>query len=198
MSKIPVQEAPELNLEMEAFETTTPAYAPIFNDRYEQLLNNDKSVDEKVKSINASVEEKINDISKSVDSKLTAVNESVDTKIKSVKPAAATKESAGTVILSDDIDTDASGKLQQNFIKKIGSITIATSDWVASGSSYIYTISNDSILADSVIEIFYAQGTDIEPTYSQATGSVAITVDSIPTNSVVIDSILIINAKEVA
>lgn len=41
---IPIQDNPQLNVEMQEILTTTPVHADVVNERYEQLLNNDKSL----------------------------------------------------------------------------------------------------------------------------------------------------------
>lgn len=44
MANLPIQENPELSLEMEALTTSTPAHADRFNERFEQMLNNEKAL----------------------------------------------------------------------------------------------------------------------------------------------------------
>ena len=44
MAKLPIKDNPTLNLQMEALTTSTPAHADRFNERYQQLLENDKAL----------------------------------------------------------------------------------------------------------------------------------------------------------
>lgn len=44
MANLLIQESPELNFEMEALTTATPAHADRFNERFEQMLNNEKAL----------------------------------------------------------------------------------------------------------------------------------------------------------
>lgn len=113
---------------------------------------------------------------------------------KGLQPA--TKDALGTVKLSDEIGINSTGQLEQKFMMKIPTTVISVSDWVKTDSVYTYTIQNGGILADSILEVFYASGTEIDPTYSQANGSLTITVDNAPKVDITIDSVLIINAKE--
>lgn len=46
MANLALKESPELNLEMEALTPITPAHADRFNERFTQLLNNIKALDE--------------------------------------------------------------------------------------------------------------------------------------------------------
>lgn len=50
MANLPIKDNPTLNLQMEALTTSTPGHADRFNERYQQLLENDKAlqVDAKV------------------------------------------------------------------------------------------------------------------------------------------------------
>ena len=44
MANLPIKDNPTLNLQMEALTTSTPAHADRFNERYQQLLENDKAL----------------------------------------------------------------------------------------------------------------------------------------------------------
>lgn len=44
MANLALKESPELNLEMEALTTGTPAHADRFNERFTQVLNNFKAL----------------------------------------------------------------------------------------------------------------------------------------------------------
>ena len=44
MANLPIKNNPTLNLQMEALTTSTPAHADRFNERYQQLLENDKAL----------------------------------------------------------------------------------------------------------------------------------------------------------
>lgn len=50
MANLPIKDNPTLNHQMEALTTSTPGHADRFNERYQQLLENDKAlqVDAKV------------------------------------------------------------------------------------------------------------------------------------------------------
>lgn len=109
----------------------------------------------------------------------------------------ATEEALGVVKLSDEIGINEHGQLAQNFIKKLTNITIGTSDWVKdSGTSrYTYTIQNEGILEDSILEVFYKQGTEIEPTYIQTDGELVISVEFQPKMNISIETIMMMNVK---
>lgn len=49
MANLPIYDEPELELKMEALTTSTPAHADRFNERYQQLLNNDKALNRDAK-----------------------------------------------------------------------------------------------------------------------------------------------------
>lgn len=49
MANLPIYENPTLNTDMEALKTSTPAHADRFNERYTQLLNNDKALERDAK-----------------------------------------------------------------------------------------------------------------------------------------------------
>lgn len=76
----------------------------------------------------------------------------------------------------------------------IHNIVIATSDW-NSGS---YTITSSYIKQDSIIDVYYASGTEITPAYIQSDGKLIITVETVPTVDITIDAILIVNSKVVS
>lgn len=44
MAKIPIPDNPEFNTEMEAMDTNTPAYGPMFTEVFKQLLSNDMAL----------------------------------------------------------------------------------------------------------------------------------------------------------
>jgi hypothetical protein len=44
MANIPVPDNPDFSTDMTALETSTPAYAPTFNNMFQQLLANDKNL----------------------------------------------------------------------------------------------------------------------------------------------------------
>ena len=44
MANLPIKDNPTLNLQMEALTTSTPGHADRFNERYQQLLENDKAL----------------------------------------------------------------------------------------------------------------------------------------------------------
>lgn len=74
----------------------------------------------------------------------------------------------------------------------IHNITVTPADW----NDNAYTVESSYIKTDSIIDVYYATGTEIDPTYSQTSGSLTIAVDSVPKTDITIDSVLIINAKE--
>ena len=76
----------------------------------------------------------------------------------------------------------------------IHNIVISTSDW-NSGS---YTITSSYIKQNSIIDVYYASGTEITPAYIQSNGKLIITVETVPTVDITIDAILIVNSKVVS
>lgn len=59
MANISVPDNPQLNLQMEAMETTTPAHCDQWNGKHQQLLNNDKYLSKKIEETATSAGKKM-------------------------------------------------------------------------------------------------------------------------------------------
>ena len=59
MANISVSDNPQLNLKMEAMETTTPAHCDQWNGKHQQLLNNDKYLSKKIEETATSTGKKM-------------------------------------------------------------------------------------------------------------------------------------------
>lgn len=78
-----------------------------------------------------------------------------------------------------------------NTVSVITGITITPDQWV-SGS---YTLSNTLITDKSIIDIYYAENTDISLAYTQSNGKLIISSDDTITDDLVIECIKVVNAK---
>lgn len=81
-----------------------------------------------------------------------------------------------------------------NLIIVLNNISIPTSAW----STKTYTISSDKITANSIIDVYYSSTSksimsDAEPSYTVSAGKLVITVATVPTSTVVIDCIKVVN-----
>ena len=81
-----------------------------------------------------------------------------------------------------------------NMVTVLKNISIAPSAW----SNKTYTISSDKITTDSIIDIYYASASksvmsDAEPSYTISAGKVVISVVTVPTSTVVIDCVKVVN-----
>ena len=79
-------------------------------------------------------------------------------------------------------------------ITVLNNISIAPSAW----SNKTYTISSDKITTNSIIDIYYASTSksvmsDAEPSYTISAGKVVISVVTVPTSTVVIDCVKVVN-----
>ena len=81
-----------------------------------------------------------------------------------------------------------------NLVTVLSNISIAPSAW----SNKTYTISSNKITTNSVIDIYYSSPSksimgDAEPSYTVSAGKVVITVVTVPTSTVVIDCVKVVN-----
>lgn len=81
-----------------------------------------------------------------------------------------------------------------NMISVLNNISIAPSAW----SNKTYTISSSTIKTSSIIDIYYASASksimsDAEPSYSVSAGKVVISVVTVPTSTVTIDCVMVVN-----
>lgn len=82
----------------------------------------------------------------------------------------------------------------ENMVTVLKNISIAPSTW----SNKTYTISSDKITTDSIIDIYYASASksvmsDAEPSYTISAGKVVISVVTVPTSTVTIDCVKVVN-----
>lgn len=76
----------------------------------------------------------------------------------------------------------------------IHDITVTPADW----SDNTYTVESSYIKTDSIIDVYYATGTEISPTYTQSDGVLTISVETIPSDNIIINAVLIKNPKVVS
>jgi hypothetical protein len=81
-----------------------------------------------------------------------------------------------------------------NLVTVLSGISIAPSAW----SNKTYIISSDKIKANSIIDIYYSSASksimvDAEPSYTVSAGKVVITVVTVPTTTVVIECVKVVN-----
>lgn len=81
-----------------------------------------------------------------------------------------------------------------DLVTVLSNISIGPSAW----SNKTYTITSDKITANSIIDIYYASSSktimsDAEPSYTVSAGKVVITVVTVPTSTVVIDCVKVVN-----
>ncbi len=81
-----------------------------------------------------------------------------------------------------------------NLVSVLNNISIAPSAW----SNKTYTISSNKITTSSIIDIYYASASksimsDAEPSYTISAGKVVISVVTVPTSTVVIDCVKVVN-----
>ncbi len=95
-------------------------------------------------------------------------------------------------VLGDDV-VSLEQRLKDMIQVKSG-ISIAPNSW----SNKSYTITFDKIVDGSIVDVYYNQAskeaiTDAEPTYAVGVGYLKITVNTVPTSAIVIDTIKVVN-----
>jgi len=95
-------------------------------------------------------------------------------------------------VVGEDVIT--LGEKVTNLVTVLNNISIAPSAW----SNKTYTISSDKITTNSIIDIYYASASksimsDAEPSYTISAGKVVISVVTVPTSTVVIDCVKVVN-----
>lgn len=81
-----------------------------------------------------------------------------------------------------------------NLVTVLSDINIAPANW----SNNTYTISFDKIVDGSIIDVYYNSSSkeaiaDAEPSYTVGVGYITITVKTVPTSTIVIDTIKVVN-----
>lgn len=100
--------------------------------------------------------------------------------------------SLATEIIGEDAVTLE--KKLVDLITVLNNISIAPSAW----SNNSYTISSDKITTNSVLDIYYSSASksimsDAEPSYTISAGKVVISVVTVPTSTVTIDCVMVVN-----
>lgn len=121
-------------------------------------------------------------LNKKCDDTLLALTEAFDQRVASL----------ATEIIGEDAVT-LEEKLV-NLVTVLKNISIAPSAW----SNKTYTISSPTITTNSIIDIYYASASksimsDAEPSYTISSGKVVISVVTVPTSTVVIDCVKVVN-----
>lgn len=125
-----------------------------------------------------------------------AFNEAVDERIQSVK-----NEIQGDTATSlDNKITETNTRVTnldtalKSLVNTITNLSIATTAWY----NKTYTISSSLIKDGSIVDIYYnsaskALMSDAEPTYTVSAGKIVITVVTVPTSTVIIDCVKVVN-----
>ena len=125
-----------------------------------------------------------------------AFTEAVDERIQSVK-----NEIQGDTATSlDNRITETNTRVTnldtalKSLVTTINNLSIATTAW----SNKTYTISSSLIKDGSIVDIYYNSASkalmaDAEPTYTVSAGKIVITVVTVPTSTVVIDCVKVVN-----
>ena len=161
-----------------------------YDDTYESLvIKCDETLEELtaryeeyLAQLKAQNDEAIATVNAKCDNTLIALTEAFDARVASLQVEIIGEDA---VTLEERID---------NLVSVINSISIAPSAW----SNKTYTISSNKITANSIIDIYYASASrsimsDAEPSYTVSAGKVVITVVTVPTSTVVIDCVKVVN-----
>ena len=150
------------------------------NDASLQALTD--TCNETVNSVNAKCNETIATVNTKCDNTLIALTEAFDVRVENLR----------NEVVGDDV-VSLEEKVS-NLVTVINNISIAPSAW----SNKTYTISSNKITTSSIIDIYYSSASksiisDAEPNYTISAGKVVITVGTVPTSTVVIDCVKVVN-----
>ena len=150
------------------------------NDATLQSLTN--KCNETVNSVNTKCDNTVSSVNKKCDDTLNALTEAFNERVENLR----------NEVVGDDV-VSLEEKVT-NLVTVLNNISIASSAW----SNKTYTISSDKITANSIIDIYYASASksimsDAEPSYTVSAGKVVITVVTVPTSTVVIDCVKVVN-----
>ena len=132
-----------------------------------------------------------------------AFNEAVDERIQSVKDEIQGDTATSLENKINETNTKVSGlettlnnldTALKCLVTTITNLSIATTSW----SNKTYTISSALIKDGSIVDIYYNSASkslmaDAEPTYTVSAGKIVITVVTVPTSTVVIDCVKVVN-----
>ena len=138
--------------------------------------------DNTVSSVNAKCNETVESVNAKCNNTLNALTEAFDERVASLRDEVVGED---VVSLEEKVT---------NLVTVLNNISIAPSAW----SNKTYTISSAKITANSIIDIYYASASksimsDAEPSYTVSAGKVVITVATVPTSTVVIDCVKVVN-----
>lgn len=126
--------------------------------------------------------ETVNTVNTKCDNTLTSLTKAFDERVAGLR-----EEVVGEDVISLESKVT-------NLVSVLSNISIAPSAW----SNKTYTISSDKITTNSIIDIYYSSASksvmaDTEPSYTVSAGKVVITVVTVPTSTVVIDCVKVVN-----
>jgi hypothetical protein len=138
--------------------------------------------DESLETLTNTCNEAVNTVNTICNNTLNALTEAFDERVASLH---------AEVIGEDVISLE---ERVTNLVTVLNNISIAPSAW----SNKTYTISSNKITANSIIDIYYSSASksimsDAEPSYTVSAGKVVITVVTVPTSTVVIDCVKVVN-----
>ena len=150
-----------------------------YDDTYESLVI---KCDETLEQLTARCEEYLAQLKTTNDETLAALTQAFDERVENLR---------AEVVGDDVISLEARLK---GLIAVKSNISIATSNW----SNKSYTISFDKIVDGSIVDVYYNQNSkeaiaDAEPSYTVGVGYITITVKNVPTSTIVIDTIKVVN-----
>lgn len=173
----------ELHETKKAIEQTTTAAVDVVNNKCnETLAKLSQKHTNAVNELNQKYDEAVESINRLGDERLEELTTAFDERVAEVE--AEIKGDMGTTL--ENMITD--------LIVTIKNISIAPSAW----SNKTYTITSDLIKEDSIIDIYYSSTskslmTDAEPSYIVSVGKIVISVVTVPTSTVVIDCVKVVN-----
>lgn len=138
--------------------------------------------DSTLQSLTNTCNETVNTVNTKCDNTLTALAAAFDERVASLR-----EEVVGADVVSLEARVT-------NLVTVLNNISIAPSAW----SNKTYTISSDKITTNSIIDVYYSSASksimsDAEPSYTVSAGKVVITVVTVPTSTVVIDCVKVVN-----
>ena len=151
--------------------------------RCESYLNQLKTQnDETLQALTNTCNEAVNIVNAKCDNTLTALTKAFDERVASLQ----------VELVGEDVVT-LEARLT-DLVTVINNVNIAPSAWV----NKTFTIFSDKITATSIIDIYYSLASksimsDAEPNYTVSAGKLVITVATVPTSTVVIDCVKVVN-----
>ena len=184
--QIPVKTRPKPSDYIYETEDEILSFNALNNRLTDSIADMETTVDNAVDNINKKYDETLSELTARNESKnnetLQALTEAFDQRVASLQAE----------IVGEDVVTLEARVT--NLVTVLNNISIAPSAW----SNKTYTISSDKITTNSIIDIYYSSASksimnDAEPNYTISAGKVVITVVTVPTSTVAIDCVKVVN-----